>query len=150
MTAAAYEAIAALRAGLNPHECGWTGGADAIAIRHLNTLRNSLETLGTTDTSTTGPNGACALVMLATQGREADVRAFITQAGADVNAESLEFDDDQEGLHANEFVFGWKRLRTPLMVCICMLLYVRVRMRACARMCVCEGESVLGGGRSER
>jgi hypothetical protein len=43
---------------------------------------------------------------------------MLTEARADINLESLEFDDDHDGVHANEFVFGWKRLRTPLMAAV--------------------------------
>ena len=62
-----------------------------------------------------GPLGSTPLIMCCTDGNEAAVRALV-HAGATINLEALEFDDDEDGDHAWEpgAEGEWKMTQTPL------------------------------------
>ena len=45
-----------------------------------------------------GPNGSTPLIMVSTQGKEAEMLALVVLGGADVNLEAWAFDDDTAGV----------------------------------------------------
>jgi ankyrin repeat protein len=65
-----------------------------------------------------GPNGSTPLIMVCTQGREAEVRVLVEVGGADVNLEGWWVDDDSGDAHVGKGG-GWKQQRTPLIAAAC-------------------------------